>query len=77
LAGDAVLFGFMKEELVLMREKYGSPRATNIEEYPGEFRIEDVKRLSASTVRKSHLKGVSVLNRTKMAEALRRGDRVC
>ncbi|MDR3273919.1 MAG: DNA gyrase subunit A [Puniceicoccales bacterium] len=42
LADDEVLLSVVKEELVLMREKYASPRVTNIEEDSGEFRIEDV-----------------------------------
>ncbi|MDR2435783.1 MAG: DNA gyrase subunit A [Puniceicoccales bacterium] len=42
LGDNAILLGVVKEELALMRDKYASPRMTDIEEDPGEFRVEDV-----------------------------------
>jgi DNA gyrase subunit A len=36
------MLGVVKEELALMRDKYASPRMTDVEEDSGEFRVEDV-----------------------------------
>ncbi|MDR0351521.1 MAG: DNA gyrase subunit A [Puniceicoccales bacterium] len=42
LANDRLLFNIIKDDLLDMKEKYISPRKTNIIHEEGEFRIEDV-----------------------------------
>lgn len=42
LSDESVLLNLVKEELLVLRDKYSSPRMTRIEEEAGEFRLEDV-----------------------------------
>jgi DNA gyrase subunit A len=42
LSDDRLLFGIIKTDLLNMKEKYSSPRKTNIIPEEGEFRIKDV-----------------------------------
>ncbi len=42
LADESRLLNVVKEELLILREKYASPRMTHIEADVGEFRVEDV-----------------------------------
>lgn len=54
LSDDHALLSLVKNELLEMREKYASPRMTQIEHDAGEFRIEDVIANECCLITVSH-----------------------
>ncbi|HWL15928.1 MAG TPA: DNA gyrase subunit A [Opitutus sp.] len=65
LESEAKLLALIKKELVEMKEKYASPRRTEITAAAGEFRMEDVIPNEGCVITVSHL---GFIKRTPVAE---------
>ncbi len=65
LESEQKLLTLIKKELVEMRDKYASPRRTEIESLAGEFRMEDVIPNEGCVITVSHL---GFIKRTPVAE---------
>jgi len=74
LDSEARLLGLIKSELIEMRDKYASPRRTEIEALASEFRMEDVIPNEGCVITVSHL---GFIKRTPVAEyrSQRRGGK--
>ncbi|MBI5769118.1 MAG: DNA gyrase subunit A [Verrucomicrobia bacterium] len=65
LESEAKLMALIKQELLVMKEKYTSPRRTEIEALAGEFRMEDVIPNEGCVMTVSHL---GFIKRTRVAD---------
>ena len=74
LASEAKLLGLIKQELLALRDKYASPRRTEIVDDAGELRMEDIIPNEGCVITVSHL---GFIKRTPVAayRAQRRGGK--